>query len=91
MFINNPKRTPIKEYTGILLISVLGVIGTLAASAAVAQNVSISTAIISLPVSMVLVFILSFLKPDLLEKHTLKVYAVRFFAAVVMFVATLGL
>lgn len=73
------------------LVAVLGTVATLAANAAYAQNVSISTIIISVPVSMILAFLFSVFAPKLLEKHTLKVYAVRFAAASVMLVAAIKL
>ena len=65
--------------------------GTLAANKAYAVNVSISSVITALPISMIMVFVLSIFAPKLLEKHPVKVYAVRFAAAAVMFLASLGL
>ncbi len=81
----------IKQVGVIAIVSVAGVSGTIAAMAAYAKNVSIATSIISLPLSMVAAFILSFFLPNLLEKHTLKVYAVRFVSASIMILAALNL
>lgn len=73
------------------LLSLLGFLGGLSANKAYQENVTISTAIISLPGSMILAFVLSRIKPKLLEHHTLKVYTIRFLAAAVMFYSALQL
>lgn len=83
--------TKLQQYGATMLMAVAGVVGTLAANKAYAQNVSISTAITSLPLSMLLIFVLSFFAPKLLEKHTLTVYAVRFVSAAIMIAAALKL
>ncbi len=67
------------------------VIAELAANKAYAENVGISSVIISLPFSMILAFLLSIFAPKLLEKHTHKVYAIRFAAAAVMIISALKL
>jgi len=79
------------QYTTTALIGVAGVIGTLAAVKAYAANVSISSAIIALPFSLLIAFLFSVFAPELLEQHTLKVYAVRFISAIVMIAAALNL
>ncbi|MEI8232844.1 MAG: EamA family transporter [bacterium] len=81
---NDLKTTKPKEYLGVALLSLVGSIGDLAAYKAFEGNVGLSSVIISLPISMVLAFILSIAKPDLMEKHSLKVYLVRFTAAGIM-------
>ncbi|MDO8509563.1 MAG: EamA family transporter [bacterium] len=68
----------ISDYLGVMFLSLLGTFGDLAAYKAFSGNVSLSTIIISIPFSMILVFLLSFVKPELLEKHSLKVYVLRF-------------
>lgn len=83
-FRNDLKTTKPKEYLGVALLSLVGSIGDLAAYKAFEGNVGLSSVIISLPISMVLAFILSIAKPDLMEKHSLKVYLVRFTAAGIM-------
>ena len=80
-----------KQYGLTFFMSMLELLATLAAYKAYAGNASISGAIISVPVSMILVFIVSFFAPTLFEKHTLKIYAVRFIAAAVMIIAALKL
>jgi drug/metabolite transporter (DMT)-like permease len=84
-------QTTSKQYGYMALIAFTGIIGTLAANAAYAKNVSLAAVIISIPVSMILAFIFSIFKPELLEKHTLKIYAIRFIAATIMIIAALKL
>jgi drug/metabolite transporter (DMT)-like permease len=74
------KSKPI-DYVGVLILSVFGGLGDLAAYKAFGGNVGVSSVIISLPMSMFLVFIFAMWKPSLLEKHTLKVYIVRLVSA----------
>lgn len=90
-FKSDLSRTKSKEYIGVGLLAVIGSVGDLAAYKAFAGNVSLSSVIISLPLSMVLAFILSIWKPALLEKHSYKVYLVRFAAAAIMIWAALQL
>ena len=91
LFKNDLPRVTAKQYGTIVIIALMGVVGTLAANAAYSKNVSIAATIISLPLSMIGAFLASRFAPDLLEKHTLKVYATRFIAAAVMIVAALNL
>jgi transporter family protein len=78
------KNSKPKEYLGVGLLAIIGGIGDLSAFKAFENNVGLSSVIISLPISMIIVFVLSIWKPSLLEKHSLKVYLVRFIAAGVM-------
>lgn len=79
------------DYLGVLVLAFLGGLGDLAAFKAFQGNVGVSSVIISLPISMVLAFFFSVFKPSLLEKHTLKVYIVRFTATAVMIWSALQL
>jgi len=80
-----------QQYLGVGLLSLLGAGGDLAAYKAFENNVGISSVIISLPISMIMAFVLSVWKPSLIERHSLKVYLVRFTAATVMIWAALQL
>lgn len=80
-----------KDYIGVGLLSIIGGIGDLSAYKAFEGNVGISSVIISLPISMVLAFILSIWKPTLMEKHPIQVYLVRFTAAGIMIWSALQL
>ncbi|MFA5135852.1 MAG: EamA family transporter [Patescibacteria group bacterium] len=90
-FKTDVRRSKPRDYIGVLILAVLGGLGDLAAYKAFSGNVGISSVIISLPISMVLAFFFSILKPSLLEKHTFKVYVVRFSAAAVMIWSALQL
>ena len=72
-------------------MTVLFIIGWAFEVLALRQNISISMTIISLPVSMLFAILFSVFAPKLLEKHTMKVYAIRLIAAGIMVAAALGL
>ena len=80
-----------KQVGALAVISIAGTAGMLAANQSYTGNVGIAATIISLPIAMVLAFLFSVFAPTLLEKHTMKTYAIRFIAAGVMLVAALRL
>ncbi len=80
-----------KQLGALAVISIAGTIGMLAANQSYTGNVGIASTIISLPISMVLAFLFAVFAPTLLEKHTMKTYAIRFIAAGVMVVAAIKL
>ncbi len=90
-FYKDLKKTKIKDYSGVVLLAIFGGLSDLAVYKAYEGNVGVSSIIFSLPLSMVLSLFFVFWKPDLLEKHTVKVYIVRFAAAAVMILGALGL
>ena len=83
-FKNDLQYTKPKDYLGVGILAIFGSIGDFAAFKAFESNVGLSSVIISLPISMIIVFVLSIWKPALLEKHSVKVYLVRFVAAGIM-------
>jgi len=83
-FIKDVLKSKLTDYTGVAILAIFGGIGELVSNKAFAGNVGISSIIISLPLSMLLVFLFAIWKPSLLERHTMKVYAIRFIAAGVM-------
>jgi drug/metabolite transporter (DMT)-like permease len=85
------KRIKKKEYSMIILISGVDVVANVAAVKAYSISVSIATAIISIPFSMIAAIILAFFMPKLLERHTPRVYAIRIASAAIMFIAALQL
>ncbi|MBI4973997.1 hypothetical protein HZC27_05285 [Candidatus Roizmanbacteria bacterium] len=91
LFIKDIKKTPIKNYSGVALCTILYTAGLLFSIRALAINVSISMAIISVPLTLILTMLLSFIAPKLLEKHSLKIYLIRLTAATIMFTAALWL
>ncbi len=68
-----------------------GTLGTIAVNKAYQTNISITSVIISVPLSMIAAYVLSIFAPRLLEKHTQKVYLVRFAAAALMIVGAIQL
>ena len=75
----------------LLGISIIGMLGTLAANKATQTNIGITSAILSIPISMFLAMGASIFWPKLLEKHPAKIYAIRLFAALIMIIAALQL
>lgn len=82
--------TPIK-YSGAAVVGLLSAFGDLAANKAFGVNVTVASAIISIPFSMIIAFLFSTFAPRLLERHTNGIYAIRFVAAAVMIIAAIKL
>jgi len=91
LFWKDLKRTPVRRYNGLIVSVVIALIGFFAVNKAFAENISITSAILSVPTSMVIAFLFSVFAPKLLEKHPLKIYAIRFMSAAVMVLAALRL
>jgi uncharacterized membrane protein len=91
LFWKDLKKTKIRDYSAMTAAVGTSFIGFLAANKAFAMNVSLSSAIMSVPSSMILAFLFSIFAPKVLEKHTMRVYLIRFGAAAVMVVAALRL
>lgn len=82
------------DFSHIIPIGFLGlfyVIGISAANIAFQGNLAISTIIMNVPISMIFAFLFSVFAPTLLEKHTLKIYTIRFASTAVMIWAALQL
>jgi len=75
----------------VFIVALAEIAGNLTSIKAYSENVGISSAIISLPLSMVMTIGLSFIYPKLLEKHKFKVYVMRIFSAVIMVYSALQL
>lgn len=84
-------KVPWKSLAAMSLAALLGFLGRLSLNKALATNVTISTAIVLLPGSMIFAFLFSRVRPELLEDHPLKVYLIRFSMAAVMFYSVLKL
>jgi uncharacterized membrane-anchored protein len=80
-----------RQLLSVANLALISLLANLAANKAFAANVSLSAAIVSLPLSMILAFLFSVFAPELLEKHSPKIYAIRFTAAAVMFWSALQL
>jgi drug/metabolite transporter (DMT)-like permease len=66
------------------LMGILQTVTNFALTSALAVNVGKTSVIMSIPFSMILAALFSVFAPKLLEKHTAKIYAIRFTAAAVM-------
>lgn len=90
-FIKHIRTISLKPILFLAVIGIFNALGTLAANKAYAQNVGISVVIISLPMSMLMALLLAKFSPQLLERHTLKVYLVRILAAGIMIAGAIRL
>lgn len=91
LFIKDVKKINVSS---ILPVGIMGLFQTItnwASNIAYGVNVGITSLIMSVPLSMIAAFFLSLFLPKLLEKHTMKVYAIRFTAAFIMIIAALQL
>ena len=73
-----------KKLFPFVLLGLAGFAYTASATKAYSQNLSLSSVIVSLPLSMILVILFSRKYGHLLETHSYKVYAVRLTAAFIM-------
>lgn len=91
MFYKDLKTTKLSDYGWIPILAIVGGIGDLASYKALQKNVGVSSIILCLPFAMVMSIILAHIKPDLMEKHSVKVYAIRLMAASVMIFGAISL
>lgn len=73
-----------KKLAPFMLLGVTGFVYTATATLAYAHNLALSSVIVSLPLSMVLAYLLSKRYDRFLESHSSKVYAIRFLGAFIM-------
>lgn len=90
-FIFDLKSTPIKKYIGALGYSLAGGVGRLLMFFGLASNVTVTTAVTSLPMSMIMTIPLAYVFPQLLEKHTIRIYIIRLLLAIVMITCSIKL
>lgn len=81
----------INQISPILFMGLLQNITNYALTTALAINVGVTSIIMSIPLSMILAVAFSIFIPKLMEKHTMKVYAIRFIAAAIMIYGALQL
>jgi drug/metabolite transporter (DMT)-like permease len=84
LFKNDFVKIKPSQLIAVGLLAIFSTIANVTASIGYKANVGITSLIMAVPFSMIMVFILSFFAPKLLEKHSLKVYALRFAAAIIM-------
>jgi len=91
LFKNELKKVDVSHILPVGAMGIFLTVSTFAASAAYKTNLGITSLIINMPVSMVLAFVFSIFAPKLLEKHSLKIYAIRFSSVAVMIWAAMQL
>lgn len=91
LFIKDIPKLSVKQINPIIFMAFAQVIALIASNTAYKENVSVTSFIVSLPMSMIMAFVFSIIKPSLLEKHTLKIYLIRFTAVSVMIASALKL
>lgn len=82
------------NFNHILPVGMMGIFSTITeftANVAYGVNVGITSLIMNTPFSMILAFLFSIFAPKLLEKHSLKIYAIRFTATAVMIYSAMQL
>lgn len=84
LFKKEIKTIKMKQVLPVVAMGIFLMLATVTANMAYKINVSITTIIEGIPVSMILAYLFSVFIPKLLEKHTLKVYAIRFTATIIM-------
>jgi len=84
LFCKDLLKIKLKQVLPVGLMGVFQVITSVTVNIAYGVNVGITSVIMSLPFSMILAILFSVFAPKLLEKHSLKVYAVRLTAALIM-------
>jgi drug/metabolite transporter (DMT)-like permease len=73
------------------LMGLFSTVSGFAANKAFQGNLGISSIIMNIPTSMIIAFLFSIFAPSLLEKHSLKIYAIRFIAVAIMIWAAMQL
>lgn len=91
LFKKDLKQVDLSHVLPVLLIGFLLTVCGLAANQAYSMNLAISSIIMNLPISMIFAFLFSVFAPSLLEKHTLKVYVIRFSSVAIMIWAAMKL
>lgn len=91
LFIKEVKRLNVITVLPVGIMGLFQTVTNWASNIAYGVNVGITSLIMSVPLSMIAVFFLSLFLPKLLEKHSMKVYAIRFSAACIMIIAALQL
>ena len=90
-FIDDLKRISRKQIGALLIMALAGTLGTVAVNKAYAINVSLTSVIISIPLSPVVAFLCSTRWPELLEYHPKRVYVIRLTVTAVMVLAAIAL
>jgi drug/metabolite transporter (DMT)-like permease len=90
-FAHDIKTLTMKQIIPVVIVTCTSTVGYLISNRAYEVNVGISSVIMTFPASMVMAFVLAVLWPKLMERHSMKIYAMRFAATAVMFVCAMQL
>jgi drug/metabolite transporter (DMT)-like permease len=90
-FAKDIKTLTKKQILPVIFVTMTSTAAYVLSNKAYEQNVSITTAIMTFPSTLVLAFILAMIWPKLLERHSMKIYALRFLATGIMFWCALQL
>ncbi|MFA6081765.1 MAG: DMT family transporter [Patescibacteria group bacterium] len=91
LFKKDLKKLDAAHITPIALMGLFFTLSFFAANKGYEGNYSVTSLIMVMPFSMIFAFMFSIFAPKLLEKHTLKIYAIRFSSAAVMIWAAMQL
>lgn len=91
LFKSDLKTLDKNQVLNVFFLAVISAAGNFASNKAYASNISISGAIMYIPLSMIIVMALSPFFPKLFEHHTWNVYAVRIVSAAVLIYAGIKL
>jgi drug/metabolite transporter (DMT)-like permease len=84
LFYKDIKKLKLSNIAPIGAMGIFSTITEFTANVAYGVNLGITSLIMNTPFSMILAFLFSIFAPKLLEKHTLKIYAIRFCATFIM-------
>jgi len=84
LFYKDLGKVKVNQIAPVIAMGIFQLLYNFVANIAYGVNVGVTSIIITLPISMMIIFLLSVVWPKLLEKHTLKVYAIRFASAAIM-------
>lgn len=91
LFKKDIKKLDIEHITPVALMGLFFTVSIFATNKAYEGSYSITSIIMVMPFSMIFAFMFSIFAPKLLEKHSLKIYAIRFCSAAVMIWAAMQL
>lgn len=90
-FASDVKTLTLKQLIPVVIVTATSTVAYLISNKAYETNVGITSVIMTFPASMIIAFVLAVIWPKLMERHTMKVYAMRFAATAVMFVCSMQL
>jgi len=90
-FVGDFKTLTKKQIIPVIVVTATSTLAYVISNKAYESHVGITTVIMSFPTSMVIAFVLALVWPKLMERHPMKIYALRFTAAAIMFVCAVQL